>query len=668
MSSFLLSLLWISLLLAIAASTAVALLDARAKASASRVLTTAVARLLMLALVAGSTLAAWTLAGWAPMPTRAAPALLSVSFAVDRLGSFFLLLICGVSLAIVHDARDWIGARPGRRTGLLWTLLSLLLAAMILVVIAGNAFTFLMGWELMSLSSGALILLEGGEARRHAAMVYLIVMHAGAAAVMSAFFLFLPWASTLSFQAMEAVHAHMPAAITAAVIVLAMVGFGSKAGIVPLHGALPGADASAPLPAAALMSAVLVNTAIYGLLRVVFGLTGGGPVWSGLLLLIGGAASALLGALLALAERDVRRMLAYSGIENIGVIVMALGAALVFQREHAMAWAGLALAAALVHTLHHSVAKAMVFLGAGDAQRATGSFILDEWGGLMRRLPTTGGALLIGMAALAGLPLFSGFVSEWLLFRSLIGGSDLASAGLRATLPLLCGVLALAGGLAAAFCTSLFGMAFLGRPRRQPPAMAPSVAASRSVPVLAAVSLSVGVFPWLAFKPALAVMQDLVPGFVVAPFFGTVEHAVPWLALVLLTVTVAALVCRRRGVRRVATAWACGAPGLTPRMEYTATSLTKPIRSVFHPVYRPDRKLTVTPAVHPSGPQYFPIAIRYQSEPTVSSERYLYRPAAALVLACARKFRRMQSGDLQQYLLYLFLTLIGLLLCMRWLG
>lgn len=669
MSSSLLTLLWVSLILAIATAAIAALLESSAKGQAPRPLTASIHPLLMLAMMAGAAAAVWALAGRAALGTSAAPSLLSLSLSVDRLGGFFLLLICAVSSAIVYDARAWIDAQAGtRRTGLLWMLLSILLAAMILVVTAGNAFTFLLGWELMSISSGTLILLEGGEARRHAATVYLIVMHGGAAAVMAAFFLFLPWAPTLSFPAMQAARVSMPAAITAAAMVLAMIGFGSKAGIVPLHGALPGADASAPLPAAALMSSVLVNTAVYGLVRVLFGLTGGGPDWVGLLLLFGGAASALLGALLALAERDVRRMLAYSGIENIGVIVMALGAALVFQHEHAMGWAGLALAAAMVHTLHHSTAKALVFLGAGHAHHVTGSYILDEWGGLMRRLPTTGSAMLIGVAALAGLPLLSGFVGEWLLFRSLIGGSDLASAGLRVTLPLLCGVLALAGGLAMAFCTSLFSMAFLGRPRHAAPSLAPTPLPSRSVLTLATVSLALGVFPWLAFKPIFAVMQDLLPGLVLTPFFGTVEHALPWLGLLLLLVCAAALFCRRDPARRMATAWACGAPSLTPRMEYTATALTKPIRSIFHPVYRPERTVTVTPALQPPEGRYFPAAIGYRSQATVSSERYLFRPVAALVLGWARRFRRLQSGDLQQYLLYLFLTLIGLLLGMRWLG
>lgn len=669
MSSSLLALLWVSLILAIVTAAASALVEIRTKGRASRLLSAGTHPLLMLAMIAGAAAAVWTLAGPGTLVPSAAPSLLSLSISVDRLGGFFLLLICAVSFAIMYDARAWIDAHAGmRRAALLWTLLSTLLAAMLLVVTAGNAFTFLLGWELMSLTSAALILLEGGEARRHAAMVYLIVMHAGAAAVMSAFFLFLPWAPSLSFPAMQAARSSMPAAITAAVMILAIIGFGSKAGIVPLHGVLPGADASAPLPAAALMSAVLVNTAVYGLVRVLFGFTGGGPDWVGLLLLFGGAASALLGALLALAERDVRRMLAYSGIENTGVITMALGAALLFQHEHAMAWAGLALAAALVHTLHHSAAKALVFLGAGDAHHATGSYILDDWGGLMRRLPSTGLAMLIGMAALAGLPLLGGFVGEWLLFRSLIGGSQLASPGLRATLPLLCGVLALAGGLAAAFCTTLLSMAFFGRPRHPAPTTASTPLTSRGVLSLAVVSLALGVFPWLAFKPIFAVMQDLLPGLVIAPFFGTVEHALPWLGLLLLLITVATLLYRRSPVRRMATAWACGAPSLSPRMEYTATSLTKPIRSVFHPVYRPDRTVTVTPALQHAHGHYFPAAISYRSQATLSSERYLFRPVAALVLGWARRFRRLQSGDLQQYLLYLFLTLIALLLGMRWLG
>lgn len=671
MSSFLFALLLGALLAMGVAGGLAASLDPRLGAFA-RVWRSVIGDVLLLAMAAGVADAAWVL-GQGPMllPAHSVTSLFSFDFALDRLSSFFLLLITGVALAVLLFARTSLERRySGRRLDLLWTLLAFFLLAMIVVVSASNAFTFMLGWELMSLTSGALILLEGDSPqRRRTVLVYLVVMHIGAVAVMSAFFLFLPHAPNLSFQSIRAEHGHLPAAISAAIVLLALFGFGTKAGIVPLHGTLPGADASAPLPVATLMSAVLLKTAVYGLIRLLFDLLGGGPVWGGTLLLLGGAASALLGTLLALAERDVRRVLAYSGIENIGVILMALGAALIFEREGAVIWAGMALAAGLFHALHHAVAKGLVFLGSGTVHQATGSPMIDDWGGLMGRMPRTGAAMLAGCAALAGLPLFGGFVGEWMLFRSLIAGSQLPSALLRATLPLLAGVLALAGGLALAVCTNLYGMAFLGRPRT------PGAAAAEPAPLgessgmlaLALVSLALGVFPWLGLKPIFLVVADLIPGAVVPAFVGITEHALPWLGVVLLLVVTIAWIWRVKSgaAAEAASAWACGAPGLSPRMEYSSSAFTKPIRMVFRPVYRPARKVAMTPAVEGPSGRYFPAAISYRSIATDSFERYLVRPSAWLVFAVARQIRRLQSGSLQQYLLYIFLTLIGLLVFMR---
>jgi hydrogenase-4 component B len=578
---------------------------------------------------------------------------------VDRLSAFFLLLICGVALPVVWYAQSYLPRHYGEAaTQWIWALCSLFLLSMVLVVVASTAFSFLMAWELMTLLSAGLILVDGTSRERlHNLFIYLLMMHAGAAAVAASFFAFMPVSGDLHFSAMRASSVLLTPAARGTIFLLAFVGFGTKAGIIPLHLWLPKAHPIAPTPVSALMSGLMLKTAVYGFVRFTFDFLGGAPAWSGYLVLIAGAVSGVLGVLYAIGEHDLKRLLAYHSVENIGIIYMGLGAALIFVANQSPAWAGVALVAALFHTLNHALFKSLLFLGAGAIADATHTLDIEKLGGLLKRLPTTGVAFLIGCAAIVGLPLFNGFVSELLTFQSFIAGAALTALPAQVILPLMAGVLALIGGLAAACFAKVYGVAFLGRARTA------AAESAREVPsmmltgmgLLAVCCIGLGVFPRLALNPLFAVAQTLVPGSSLPTEVAGLQRILVSTAVAVLGIALLTMVARVR--RRVTKPWACGLPGLTTRMQYTSASFSKPIRSVFAAVYRPDRTLEVLPAGRP----YFPTSISYRSVRTTSYERLIYRPMTNAVIELATRMRRLQTGNIQVYLLYIFLALVALL-------
>jgi hydrogenase-4 component B len=582
---------------------------------------------------------------------------------LDRLSALFLLLICAVAVPVAIFAAAYFDHHyHGQRCNWMWAFFSLFLLSMIVVVTASTGFAFIVGWELMTLLSAGLILMEGDSAeRRHNVFVYLLMMHAGAAAVVASFFLFLPYSHTLDFPAIRAASAGLPVGIRTAISLLAFLGFGTKAGIIPLHLWLPRAHPIAPSPVSALMSGVMLKTAVYGFVRFAFDFLAGGPTWLGYVVLLAGAVSGLLGVLYAIAEHDLKRLLAYHSVENIGIIYLGLGTSLLFLAGHAPIWASLALIAALLHTFNHALFKSLLFLGAGAISSAAHTVDLDELGGLQRRMPITGTTFLIACCSIVGLPLFNGFISEWLTFRSLLAGAVLVNTKAQIILPLTVGVLALIGGLAAACFVKVFGVAFLGRPRSQAAEHAEEVPLAMRVGLglLATACLCIGIFPGFLLRPLVSLVQVLVPGAGVPPETVSIARVIPWAAAIILgvSITVALLKPRARMVRT----WGCGLPGLTCRMQYTSTVFSKPIRFVFSTVYRPDRRIERLPADQP----YFPQAITYYSARTTSFERVIYRPFVEMILSVAHQLRRMQTGNIQVYLLYIFLTLVSLLAFLR---
>jgi hydrogenase-4 component B len=582
---------------------------------------------------------------------------------IDRLSAFFLLLVCAVAVPVTIFAVPYFDLHHSeQRRSWTWAFFSLFLLSMIMVVTAATGFAFLVGWELMTLVSAGLIMIEGdSEERRQNVFIYLLMMHAGAAAVATAFFLFLPYSHSLDFGAMRAAGVAMPGGIRTAIFLASFVGFGAKAGLIPLHLWLPRAHPIAPSPVSALMSGIMLKTAIYGFVRFVFDFLGGGPWWGGYAVLIVAAVTGILGILYAIAEHDLKRLLAYSSVENIGIVFLGLGTSLIFLAHHALLGAALALVAALLHSFNHAMFKSLLFLGAGAISNATHSVDLNELGGLQRRMPLTGAGVLIGCCSIAGLPLFNGFVSEWLTFRSLLAGSSLVDTKAQILLPLMIGVLALIGGVAAACFVQVFGVAFLGRPRsvEAEHAQEASLGMRVALLLLAAGCIGIGILPGPLLRPLVSLVQVLIPGAGVPEETLSIARVMPWIAAIIGgTGTFVALLKRRE---RIARTWACGLPGLSSRMQYTSTVFSKPIRFVFSRVYRPDRKVETFPTAQP----YFPVSISYQSVRTTSYERALYRPFVEQIVSLAHRLRRLQTGNIQVYLLYIFLALVSLLTFLR---
>lgn len=594
------------------------------------------------------------LSGFAPLP---------FALAMDRLSAFFLLLICAVAAPVVLFSTSYVERHyAGLCRAWLWVLLPWFLLSMVVVVTASTAFAFLFGWELMTLVSAGLVLTDGdSEQRRHNVFIYLLMMHAGAAAVVAAFMLFLPHAAGLGFTAMRAAAALMPAGMRTAVFVLAFVGFGTKAGIIPLHLWLPKAHPIAPTPVSALMSGLMLKTAVYGFVRFAFDFLGGGPSWWGYLVLAAGALSGVLGVLYALAEHDLKRLLAYHSVENVGIIYLGLGTSLVLAAHQAPGWAALALCAALLHSLNHALFKSLLFLGAGAISEAAHTLDIEELGGLLRRMPGTGTAFLVGCCSIVGLPLFNGFISEWLTFRAFIAGATLTNVPAAIVLPLMTGVLALIGGLAAACFAKVYGVAFLGRPRSPGAEEACEVplAMRAAMLALAGACVVIGVFPGVILRPLALVVQEMVRGAALPDELASLGRVMPWVVGALAAI-VAGIAAGRRVVRTTPT-WACGLPGLDSRMQYTSTAFSKPLRKVFAQVYQPERAVEVLPVDQP----YFPASISYRSVRTTSFERSLYRPAVDAIVSTGHRLRRLQTGNIQVYLLYVFLALLGVLVFMR---
>jgi len=584
----------------------------------------------------------------------------ALGLSMDRLSGFFLLLICGLGIPVALFSASYAEHYTRANWKWYWSLVALFILSMVLVVVASTIFAFMVGWELMTLLSAGLILIEGdGEDRRRSLFLYLVMMHAGAAAVFASFLLFVPYAPALTLAAMRAAAGSLPAHLRVVIFLLSFAGFGMKAGLVPLHFWLPKAHGIAPSPVSALMSAVMLKIAIYGFIRLTFDILGTPQIWWGYLIVVVGIVTAVLGILYALAEHTLKRLLAYSSVENIGLIFVALGLALIFEARGLPILAALSLTAALFHTLNHALFKGLLFLGAGAVKHTTGTLDIEELGGLLPRLPGIGISFLIGCAAIAGLPLLNGFVSEWLIFKSLLHGSVLEP---DPAVPLLIGAVALTSALACACFVKLYGITFLGRPRSD--AAKYVVAAPENMNLalvmIAAACILFGVHPGVALHPLSVLAGTMIPNPTSPPEIASISRMMPLVAAAIALLVIVVLLLRKPASRSVNT-WACGLPGLTGRMQYTATSFSKPLRSVFAAVYRPERKMDLEPPDEP----YFPVNISYRSVRTTSFEKTLYRPIVDGVVAVARQLRRLHTGNIQTYLLYIFLVILSLLVVLR---
>jgi hydrogenase-4 component B len=603
-----------------------------------------------------------------------------LSLHLDSLSAFFLLVISVVGTFVSLYSPGYASRSVGpERAGLLAFLYNLFLLSMAGVVIAGDAVLFLILWEMMSLTTFFLIVFEKeSPASRRAGFLYVIMTHAGTAFLVVMFLLLFVSAGSFSFSALHGAGAGIPDPARSIIFLCALIGFGTKAGLIPLHIWLPEAHPAAPTNVSALMSGVMIKTGIYGMVRVFFGFLGPGAEWWGILVLALAVTSSVLGVLYALMEHDLKRLLAFHSIENIGIILMGIGAAMLFSASGDKVLAALALLAGLYHVLNHAVFKGLLFLGAGSVVNATGTRNMEKLGGLVRRLPVTAALFLVGSVAISALPPLNGFVSEWLTFQALLQGFSIASLPVKIAIPLTVALLALTGALAAACFVKAFGITFLGLPRSDAAGTAREShwMMLGAMAGLAILCLLLGIAPSLVMNlldPTVTLLAG-APATALAAAAGatltifkspTASISPPALAVlgvltILLPVGFGVLLGKRLRTR-TSSVWACGMETVTPRMQYTATGFSKPLRLIFANVFRARHEIEVSDDSSP----YFRSQIRYELKTESLFERYLYKPLNQGIMRSSLRLRRIQAGNIQSYLAYIFVTLILLLMFAR---
>lgn len=609
--------------------------------------------------VAAGHVAALTL--WAPSPYAA------LELRLDPLGGVFAAIVAGVALA-----SSVFGIGYARHRLIDDLTYPLFILTLLIVTGAGNVYTFLAAWEGMALTSFVLVLGDGAGARRPAATLYLVMTHIATVFVVAPFFIVARASGSTDFATMSGASLSVPMASLA--FLFAVAGFGTKAGLIPLHIWLPRAHPVAPSHVSALMSAAMVKTGLYGIARVGLVFLAPGEAWWGIVLMSVGALSAVLGVLRALMERDMKRILAYSTVENVGIITIALGAAIALRAEGRDALAAAALVAALLHATNHAWFKTLLFLAAGSVQRAAHTLNIDRLGGLARAMPATGAATLVGSLAIAALPPFNGFAGEWMLLRALIGtGSGTGGDAVRLTALIAVGALALTGGLAVACFVRMFGIAFLGLARtpeatqaREP---APIMAGMLGLLALGCVATGVAaawIVRWLQSVPegvmgAPAAHVDH-GGQLTLAAGGSISPVVIAIVLIALAPLPWLLARTLFGSNRQTRGpvWSTGVV-FRPTMQYTGTSFSKPLRLFFGRVLLPERQIDVV--YHGASP--LPRLVRYSGRVPALVEERIYLPLRSFALWGAGRLRLIQSGSVQAYLLYMMAALAVLLVVAR---
>jgi len=592
-------------------------------------------------------------------------------FRLDALSAFFLALLGIVAAGVSTFAAGYIRPGAGTPPGLQCLWYHLFLACMTLVLLADDAYAFMVVWETMAVSSFFLVTSEHRNPEiRHAGYLYLLIAHIGALAILLCFGVLQGGTGDYTFAAMRS--APLSPFWATVAFLLALAGFGAKAGIVPLHVWLPEAHPAAPSPVSALLSAVMLKTAIYGLLRVTFDLLDTQVWWWGVLALAIGLVTALFGAVFSAVQSDMKRLLAYSSIENIGFVVVGFGLTVTFAAYGMAALAALALTATLYHSLNHACFKSLLFLATGSVLHATKERGLGKLGGLIHRMPWVAWLALVGAIAIAGLPPLNGFVSEWLLLQAFLFTPGLPDTYLNMLIPVAAAAIALAAALSGYVMVKFYGVIFLGQPREEKLAEAHDAGLWERVGLvwLAAACVLLGILPVQVIR-----IIDFVTGPLVGQTLSEATAASHWLflapinperasyspMLLLAGIAVVTLivwcVVRRlyHGRVRRAPAWDCGYPLLNPRMQDTAEGFGQPVRQIFEPFFRMEREL----------PTPFDTAPRYRVKVEDHIWHWLYGPIARIVDRLTATVALLQRGRISVYLMYSFGTLLLLLFLAR---
>jgi hydrogenase-4 component B len=587
----------------------------------------------------------------------------TLSLGMDGLSAFFLAFILVLAVPAAVYGRGYLSHYADSAwTSASWAFFQLLVASMVMVVLARDGVFFLLVWEVMSVSSFFLVIYDHKRPEvRSDAMVYLIATHLGGAALAAMFGLWGGGAGSLNFTVLQSVHPGIK--MSWAIFILALMGFGSKAGLVPFHVWLPRAHPSAPSHVSALMSGVMIKMGIYGLIRVIL-MTPVPPAGWGYTLLAAGSLSALGGVVYALAQHDIKRLLAYHSVENVGIITMGLGAGLLARDAGLETAAVAAFCGSLLHVLNHGLFKSLLFYSGGAAAQGAGTRDIERLGGLMRRMPITGAAFLAGSAAICALPPFNGFVSEWLIYSGLFGGALQGKAGVSAVLFVAIPILALVGGLALACFAKAFGIVFLGEPRSgsAPDCEEPSLWMTAPMVFTALACAGVGLVAPMVIRFIMPAAQALAGSTIsysgIDPPATQTLYAVVISGWILLAIAAVLLGFRAnllagKTVSKQPT-WGCGYNAPTARMQYTASSFAQPLLAPFSRL--------MSPAIRKQRPKgIFPSKSAFKIHYEDPADKMIYDPALSLLEHLAAAVKPLQQGRLQVYLLYVLVTLVVLL-------
>lgn len=591
----------------------------------------------------------------------------SLHFRWDALSAFFVLLLSTASVGIGLFSSHYFHRVDVRTQSLLIFHYHWLLASMVWVFLAADAYSFLMAWEFMTLSSYFLIVaFKPSPETSHAGFLYFLIAHIGAVAVLLSFAVMAASPFNLTFEGMR--QAQLTPGNAHLAFLLALIGFGAKAGLLPLHVWLPEAHSAAPSPISALMSGVMLKTAIYGMLRVFFDLlSSSGSGW-GLVVLIAGVLTALLGVILAAMQTDMKRLLAYSSIENLGIIISAIGLALLFHDAHQPVLAALALSAALLHCFNHALFKSLLFLCTGNVLHATGERNLGKLGGLIAHMPWVAGLALIGILGIIGVPPLNGFVSEWLLLQAFLFFPQIPTLYLAMLIPVAAAAFALTTGLTGYVMVKFYGIIFLGKPRESQLTHAADAALLERCGLgwLGMGCVLLGLFPSLLLQPIILLVTSLLKQptlslgtqsswLWVVPVSAQRASYSPFLLMCvlasLLIVFYGVIRLRYHGRIRRGPAWDCGYPKQTSRMQDTAEGFGQPIKHIF------SLFLQAQPKAGAAIDQMPPYRIHTEDR----CWYILYFPVLHVIGWVAKKISKLQQGRISHYLLYSFLTLLVLL-------
>jgi len=602
---------------------------------------------------------------------------IKLSFLFDPLSIFFLFVIFAVCLASAVYSIGYLNKKYSNGKIIYnWFLLAAFIVSMALVVSVRNAFIFLIAWEIMSLVSYFLVIFDSREEKSiHAGMIYLIMTHVGTAFITAGFLIMYKYANSFDFLALKNACVLMPPNVKNIVFLFLLAGFGVKSGIVPLHIWLPYAHPQAPSHISSIMSGVMIKTGIYGIIRFIIFILGVDSIWWGVLVLILAGISCLVGVIYALMEHDIKKLLAYHSVENIGIILLGVGCSMVFLEFNMSSLAVFSLIAGLYHLINHAVFKGLLFLCAGSVYNATGNRDIEKMGGLIKKMPITAFAFLIGAMAISALPPLNGFVSEWLTLQAFFVASLTGyMAGLKIFFGLCAAILALTGGLAAACFVKAFGMIFLAMPRSGKIEDATEAALSMKIAILFLVFLTfaLGLGAGIMFK-LLAVVASCSTGinigamnfglnnFMIMPgAVSSISLSTPLIALILGVIIIGVYLGLGNNKSRKYSTWDCGYYKLEPRNEYTATGFSKPFRVAFNFFLLPYRKVEKI-----RGSLYYIKSFKYETFTTPVFKKYIYYPLIGAVLHTAKFMRGLQLGSIHVYISYIFITILVLIIFMN---